>query len=287
MEIPIYAGIAGISSEAGSCELGEGVILKNTYAHFMAPFLMAFKEPEEGKPHPAPWSAVGEGIVADINLELYIPPEFNPPAPFDRINTAWWIVSLIRRRGYHFARVPAIAHQPFSAFRQSSSGSPITPVEILPPQAISNRTLTNLTYADLNWVKETWIKGARLMDENSKFYAAYRLIDYAGFLQYKPMILLTLWGALEQLFSPANQELRFRISTYIAAFLEPPGPSRLRLYEQLFRQYDMRSKVAHGEMPKVDEDLELMACITQRALDKVFSLGHVPTKGEIERLLFS
>jgi len=61
---PIHAGLAGISMEVSEFDLGEGVVLKQTFAHFMAPFLMAFGPAEEGRPHPAPWSL----LAADSDL---------------------------------------------------------------------------------------------------------------------------------------------------------------------------------------------------------------------------
>lgn len=45
--------------------------------------------------------------------------------------------------------------------------------------------------------------------------------------------LLAVWGALEHLFSPAKQELRFRVTTNIAAYLESPGPTRMAPHQRL------------------------------------------------------
>lgn len=38
----IYAGLSGLELEVDEIELEEGLVLRRTYAHLMAPFLMAF-----------------------------------------------------------------------------------------------------------------------------------------------------------------------------------------------------------------------------------------------------
>ena len=49
-----WAGLADFILVPERFELGEGVTISQTYAHFMAPFLMAFAPAAQGKPHPAP-----------------------------------------------------------------------------------------------------------------------------------------------------------------------------------------------------------------------------------------
>ena len=82
----LHAGIAEIAMEADEFELGEGLILRKTFAHFMAPFLMAFAPRDEDGTHPGPWGAVSDGLN-DIHIELYVPASFQNPEFFDRLNT--------------------------------------------------------------------------------------------------------------------------------------------------------------------------------------------------------
>src|ERR1700722_6007443 len=102
----LFGGIAGAEMEVDAFELGHGVALRKTYAHFMAPFMMAFAPAEPGGPHPAPWSAVQGGLGFDISIELYVPSTFGLHGFFDRLNTIWWITALIRLRGAASAHVP-------------------------------------------------------------------------------------------------------------------------------------------------------------------------------------
>lgn len=96
---PLFAGIAGVDLDVEAFELGHGVTLRRTYAHFMAPFLIAFSPAKKGSHHPAPWGAVKGGISFDIHIELHVPISFSVPKFFDRLNTIWWITALIRLKG--------------------------------------------------------------------------------------------------------------------------------------------------------------------------------------------
>ena len=58
----IFAGLSGGKLEVDSFEIGDGLVLSKTYAHLMAPMLMAFAPAPPGQPHPAPWKAAHEGF---------------------------------------------------------------------------------------------------------------------------------------------------------------------------------------------------------------------------------
>lgn len=95
----LFGGIAGVKSDLELFDLGHGLTLKSTFAHFMAPFLMAFSPAKQGGPHPAPWSAVKGGLGFDIHVELHVPASFRIPNFYDRLNTVWLITALMRLRG--------------------------------------------------------------------------------------------------------------------------------------------------------------------------------------------
>lgn len=69
---PLYAGIAGVTMSFNEFEFGKGVVLKQTYAHIMTPYLAAFAPAKPGSHHPAPWKSVSGGGF-DITVELYVP----------------------------------------------------------------------------------------------------------------------------------------------------------------------------------------------------------------------
>jgi hypothetical protein len=84
----LYAGLSGVSLAPEMFQLGEGVVISRTYAHFMAPFLMAFSPAIPGKPHPAPWKSAKGGLAIDITAELFLPTDVRA-TPLDRLNTIW------------------------------------------------------------------------------------------------------------------------------------------------------------------------------------------------------
>lgn len=59
--------------------------------------------------------------------------------------------------------------------------------------------------------------------------------------------LVDYWIALESLFCPDSaQELKFRASLRIAAFLGQTGEDRCEIYDAMRRSYDRRSELVHG-----------------------------------------
>ena len=69
----VFAGLAHATLEPTSFDLGNGVVLSHTYAHLMAPFMVAFHPAEPGKAHPTPWAAARGGLGFDIHLQLQVP----------------------------------------------------------------------------------------------------------------------------------------------------------------------------------------------------------------------
>ena len=234
----LYAGIAGVRMSEVRFELGHGLVLTRTFAHFMAPFLMAFAPAEKGKPHPGPWSAVSDGIAFDIHVQLYVPASFDQANFFDRLNTVWWITALVRLRGAFRSHVPVIADRSFADIPANWNDARMLPVEVLPRHLAAESALAELSNDDLQWLKEVWLPGGRLMDNSATFNDAFQALDGAGGMPTPAVALLAVWGALEHLFSPAKQELRFRVSANIAAYLEPPGTGRLNLHQKIMKLYD-------------------------------------------------
>jgi hypothetical protein len=284
---PIYAGIAGVRMTAERVELGHGVVLTQTFAHFMAPFLMAFAPKQKGQPHPGPWSAVSGGIGLDIHVQLYVPSSFKEANFFNRLNTVWWITALIRLRGAFRSHVPIIADRPFADVPASWSDAQMLPVEVLPRHLTSDNARAELSNEDIEWLKNVWLSGGHLMDSSATFNDAFQALDGAGGMPTRAVALLAVWGALEHLFSPAKQELRFRVAANIAAYLEPPGAKRHALHRQIMKLYDARSTVAHGTTLKAPDAWSETYALANRVLMKILAHGYVPSKEDLERELFA
>src|SRR3990172_9239218 len=102
----LYAGLAGVEFREDEFDFGQGIVLSKTYAHLMAPFLMAFARAEPGRPHPAPWKPASGGFGFDIEAELFVPGNAKVPDWFDNVNTVWWIAALLRLKANPLLCVP-------------------------------------------------------------------------------------------------------------------------------------------------------------------------------------
>ena len=282
----VHAGLSGLEFEEETFDLGEGVILTKTYAHLMAPFLMAFKPAPPGGHHPVPWKAASGGFSFDLNAELLIPE--NIEAKFvSKIAVARTIVFLLRLRVHPGITLPVFSNHRFASLAEvRDNEATLVPFEVQPRHfPLEPDDGIRITEA-ISWVKERWQVTHRLISASPEFSLAVGAIDAGQFVQNTTLTMVSLWGALETLFSPSTSELNFRVSSLVAAFLEPPGEARHNLQKKITRLYDKRSAAAHGKPKHKAEDLtdtfNLLACVLMQIIDR----GNVPKKEELEGLLF-
>jgi len=281
----LYAGLSGISLVPTTFDLGHGIQISQTYAHFMAPFLMAFKPPSPGKPHPAPWKSAKGGLAIDIAAELFLPLSYRPE-DLDRLNTIWWIVALLRLKIGASVFVPVVSSERFSSIPSISEEPELLPIEIhlnrLVPYGGSG---PQLRADDLEWLKSHWEPGSQLL-KNEDFSTAFISVDSCLWNSNPALALVMIWGALERLFSTSHQELSFRVSANIATFLEAPGRGRFTCFKRVKSLYDSRSRAAHGANLEAAEPFVETYALARRALLKMIENRHVPTKNELEAALF-
>ena len=111
-------------------------------------------------------------------------------------------------------------------------------------------------------------------------------MDAGQFERNTAFTLVSLWGALEALFAGDRNELRFRVSSNIAAYIVEYGPDRGAYQKEVARIYDKRSAAVHG-VPKHDNDDVLNTFTVMRAaLMKMIETGKVPTREDLEKRLF-
>lgn len=286
-ESPLYGGLCGAEVRAGIFDFGHGINLSTTYAHFMAPFMVSFEPAVEGRWHPPPWKPASGGLGFNISAQLFIPREFNLSDWFDRLNTIWWFTALIRLRATPLAFVPVVCNEPFAPGAQGERDTYFWPIEI------HARPLGPLLQAEkgvdteaLVWIKDHWVAGGTLMRQNSDFNVAFRAFDQCIWTGSPSLSLVSLWGAMERLFSPSPYELRFRVSAAIASFLEAPGEKRWSLHKAILKLYDSRSKAAHGHGKDETAAFIQTYALMKRILFRILEENHVPTREEIEARLF-
>ena len=283
----LYAGVSGLELAEDFFDLSGGVILSRTYAHLTAPFIMAFKKPAEyDQPHPGPWKSLGGGFVFDIDAEIKIPATLDPS-----IGTQSDVVRMIGfllRLGVHPAlRLPALANYSFSTMAdRAEHESWLRPNEFQPRYFPLDAESEHIGAAEAAWVAERWQVGLKLRKENAEFALAVEAIDGGQFVQNSALALVSLWAALEALFSPSTSELKFRVSALIAAYLEPPGAARHVLQRAVAKLYDKRSAAAHGKPKHETGDLLETFNLLARVLRRILDDRSVPSKEDLERTLF-
>lgn len=283
----IYGGLSHIELDAEAFELGRGVVLERTYAHFMSAHLMAFSPAPPGGYHPSPWRAAKGGLSYDIEVELSVPTNSTLPGNFSPEDTIWWIAALLRLAKYPFLIVPIISDQPFLQAAHSENEPILRPFEIEPRLLkASEPNASKLDPGDLEWVKKKWESGADLMNKHPRFQSAFRAFDICTIQGRTSASLLAVWGALEQMFSPSPGELRYRVSSNIAAYLEPPGAGRLDLYKNILELYNKRSRAAHTAEEIDIGPLVESYIVMRNAFVKMVDTENVPTQEEFESLLF-
>lgn len=284
----VVAGLSGIDLDFDLLELGGGLRVQKTYAHLMAPYMMAFTPAPPGGHHPAPWKAARGGFGFDVTAELVVPEEFEPTRWGDRLNLIRWIVALIRLWATPSVTVPVISSLPFEEAAEAADDEvTLIPHEILPRGIVIQVPGGGILSKErLLWVVDHWESGAILMNGNTAFHLAVEALDQVHFVRDPGLALVSIWAAIESLFSPAKVELRFRVSALLASYLQPPGSDRRTLQKRLQKLYDSRSSAAHGKgKQRSDALVETMQALRE-VIIKMISEGHVPSQDDLDALLF-
>jgi hypothetical protein len=283
----LYGGMSGAKLAVECFDLGYGVMLRQTYAHLMSPRLMAFSPPGPHGYHPTPWKAAKGGFSFDIEVEVRAPDITYFGGNFDARETIWWVAALLRLARVPFLSVPVISDHPFDSIPNVEDEPTLQPFEIerriFQAADLSNSILDNEL---LSWIKEKWITAGRLLNSNPKFYTALKAFDSADVRGRTSASLLALWGGLEQLFAPSPGELRFRVASLLASYLEPQGNTRFDLYKQILRLYNERSVAAHTAREIDTGPLVHTYVLMRNALVRMIDENRVPTQEDLEALLF-
>ncbi|MBK7848095.1 MAG: hypothetical protein IPJ73_13430 [Zoogloea sp.] len=282
----VHAGLSGLELDDDCFDLGDGITLRKTYAHLMAHFVMAFKPAPPGGFHPAPWKPATGGFTFDVSAELLVPAHLEKKFG-STVSVAKTVVFLLRLWVNPATTLPVFSNFPFAALPNTPDNQArLLPFEVqdrhFPLGVVGGRATPDA----LAWVKEHWAITQKLFQHNAEFALAVEAIDTGQFVQSTALALVSIWGALEALFSPSTTELKFRVSALIAAFLEPPGIERAKLQKEIAKLYDKRSAAAHGKPKHEPEDLLSSFNLLRRVLIAIITSGKVPSKNDLEGMLF-
>ena len=282
----LFFGLHGLLLPEADFDLGNGVVVRETYAHIFAPFMVAFSPPEEPtKHHPGPWSSASGGMSYDISAELVVPIESENDVE-KAIQTARVILFLLRLGVNPAITLPVFSNLAFASENTNEKHQALYPFEVQNRSFALSVEEEAASFGSLKWVQDHWQVTQELLEKSPEFALAKEAIDQGQFIQNTTLTLVSLWGALEALFSPSTSELRFRVSALIASFLEKPGPSRRELQKKLAKLYDKRSAAAHGR-PKHDQQHLLETFnLLRNVLFKIIESGYVPNNEQLDIMLF-
>lgn len=250
--------------------------------------LMAFRPAKQGRHHPGPWKAAKGGFGYDISVEIQVPTGGTLPCSLQPRDAIWLIAALVRLAKCPYLMVPIISSHPFGAIADSPEEPILEPFEtemrLLQPAEAHYAVLDSEL---LTWVSRVWSPTADLMARYSRFDSAFRAFDLCTIRGRTSSSLLLVWGALEQIFAPSPPELRYRVASNIAAYLNPPGEKRLEAYREILDLYTHRSTAAHTAKD-VDQSAFLGSYVLIRnALVRIVDEQRVPDQKELERAIFS
>ncbi|MEL7065671.1 MAG: hypothetical protein AAFP00_18165, partial [Bacteroidota bacterium] len=218
---PLFAGLTNVIINGESFEIAEGICLESIFAHVMAPYIIAFSPGEAGKPHPGPWKAASGGLGFDVKVQISLGVKARP-TNFDRLNTLWWVASLLRLQHSTGIRTPVISDTCFRSAASSTSDPVFWPIE-LDKRGIafdgyeSDFVIPNST---LQWIRLNFKPGAELMDD-TKFNLAYRALESAQRASSLAEALILIWSSIEALIRPGSKNLGHKLSLGVATYLEP------------------------------------------------------------------
>lgn len=281
-KLPLFGGMAGATLNVDKFEICEGLVIRRTYAHVMSPYILAFRQPERaGQHHPGPWKPARGGHVGlDVEIEIALQVEARPTG-FNRLNTLWWVLTLLRLSTGARLRMPVVSDTAFSCIAESSTEPTLWPIETLPrqlhtmpdpPEAIGEK--------ELLWVHQAFGPGSELMNDEA-FGRAFQTFDDVIWAHSSGSAIVMTWAALETLIRPGRSDITKRLASSLAALLEPPGAERERLFQQIKLLYETRGSSAHASRsPGAHQLFEslgvarraFIACIDNREVPKAETL---------------
>lgn len=286
-ETDVFAGLIGIEVSFDRFDLGEGVSISRTHAHLVNPFLVAFAASQE-EDFPSKWMAGGENVGVDLTAELCVPSKFPIGTWNNPINVVRWMLAMLRLWASPNISAPVISDISLEKAKEfGNNEGRLMPFETAPRVLkIEEPAGRKVDEKCLEWVKSNWRYAAAMRKEHKELHLAIEALDQVQFMRDPSLALVSLWGALENIFSPIKTELRFRLSALIASYLEAPGPKRLELQRHVARLYDARSTpngASNDDDPRLlRESFDLL----RRVIISIIDRRHVPSKEELEANLF-
>jgi hypothetical protein len=255
--VTLYGGISGLPIAIPEFRICDGLLVRETYAHVMAPYLLAFGKPRRpGAPHPPPWKSARGGLAFDVTIEVVLAQAARPTG-LDRLNTLWWVLALLRLVTGAPLRMPVVSDIAFAAVPSSTAEPNFWSVEMPPRQLrVARKAPTEIMGEHLEWVRDTCLDGALLLEDDA-FNRAFQTFDSAIWAHSPGSAIVMAWASLETLFRPGRQQVTKTLASCVASFLYQAGPARDRAYQKVVRLYEARGSAAHdAQLPEAEQLLD-------------------------------
>lgn len=217
----LFAGLTAFHPPQEPTALGRGVLLSATNAKFLTPLTLVNTSPpsrDSLRSKPAFWQITNREY--SVTSELLAPRAV--AASFEeRYELARFLVLVLRLWSDPGIGLHVISSHRFACLCDlPDDDRPILiPIETQPRHFPLGTIDPSSVIASLGWVKDNWESAYGLYQTSSEFRLAADSLDSGQFLPNHAMALVSLWGALEAIFSPSTTELKFRVSALIAAYL--------------------------------------------------------------------
>lgn len=269
----LFGGIAGLDLPVDEFEIASGLSLGRSNAHLMAPFVLAFGRPARpSAPHPGPWASLhGRGL--DVTAEVRLA-ERAEPLRFDRLNTLWFVLALLRLRLAQPLQMVLLADRPLDTVPADVDRAILLPLELdlTRPITAPKRAMAQ---ADLHWLKHHLATADTLMLD-PVFNRAFRTLDQAVAIANAGAGIVIAWAALEALLRPGAQRITDRVCRALAALLNPPGSARDRAFGVIAKSYKARGGAAHAGRTPETEQFETAFALARAAFIATIEAGQLP-----------
>lgn len=294
----LYVALTDLPLGEQCIDLGDGILLRGADATFISSLLLVNTDEDSKQvkggalgenglsplPRPAFWQLGGK--TTRISAELVMPgTDFQSLS--QQYELARFLGALLRLWTNPGIRMHAMSGQPFTdLIRLDGVGPRVIPLESFKQRSRLGLIETSSMLDSVFWVQTNWRAAHKLYSSSTEFRIAMDALDAAQFIENEALALVSLWAAMEALFSPSTAELKFRVSSLIASFLEERGETRRSRQKAIAHLYDKRSAAAHGKPKHQSEDLVATFELLRRVLIKMIHLRVVPSKDELDARLF-
>ncbi|MBV7460468.1 MULTISPECIES: HEPN domain-containing protein [unclassified Acidovorax] len=293
----LHIGLTELQLQDVEFDFGNGLILRSATSTFSTPLIWINKGersyigpvelgPDGYPPLPPPAMVRVAGHNIELTAELVVPGDGRTTWAA-QFTLARFIVALIRLWINPAVGMLVMSNTSFTQpFLERTESQTVFPLETTPRHTalIIPNVLAGME--NLGWIKDRWTAGFHLYAHNAKFRLAVDALDNSQFVNNQALALVSIWGAMEQLFLTSRTELSYRLSSLVACYLEKPGQDRINLHKAVQKLYGKRSSAAHGTPKHDTADLVDSFQLLRRVLLKMIYFAAVPAADELEGLLF-